>query len=71
MRGKDYIEKLIAQQENRYFKKFAFERGQYHQCIPNPRIENQMITVQLVYRLTDAVDKNTNDDDAANAFSEG
>ena len=30
MKGSDYIEKLIKQQEDRYQKKFAFERGQFH-----------------------------------------
>ena len=50
MNGKEFVKKLIQQQEDRYHKKFAFERGQYHQCIPNPMKEKQMITVQLVTR---------------------
>ena len=51
MRGHEFVKKLIEQQESRYHKKFAFERGVYHQCIPNPQKEEQMITVQLVSRF--------------------
>ena len=29
-------------------KKFPFEKGQFHQCIPNPYRENEFITVMLV-----------------------
>ena len=50
MTGEQYVKALVEQQESRYQKKFAFERGQYHQCIPNPQNEKQMITVQLVTR---------------------
>ena len=45
MTGEQYVKALVEQQESRYQKKFAFERGQYHQCIPNPQNEKQMITV--------------------------
>lgn len=31
-------------------KKFPFEKGQYHQCIPNPYLPNEFITVMLVDR---------------------
>ena len=55
MKGKDFVKALIQQQEERYQKKFAFERGQYHQCIPNPQKETQMITVQLVDRVLEAL----------------
>ena len=51
LEGKEFITELINQQEDRYHKKFAFERGQYHQCIPNPLNANQMITVQMVMRV--------------------
>ena len=53
-KGKEFVKKLIQQQENRYHKKFAFERGHYHQCIPNPKNDgtmDEMITVQLVTRV--------------------
>ncbi len=55
MKGSEYIEKLIKQQEDRYQKKFAFERGQFHQCIPNPKNDNQMITVQKVARVLEGL----------------
>ena len=38
--GKEYVADLIKQQEERYQKKFAFERSQFHQSIPNPKVEN-------------------------------
>ena len=56
MHGKEFIKSLIKQQEDRYQKKFAFERGQYHQCIPNPMVANQMITVQIVLRVLDPIE---------------
>ena len=63
MNGKEYIQGLKKQQEDRYQKKFAFERGQYHQCIPNPKKENQMITVQMVTRvLNDLADRKEKDE---------
>ena len=31
-------------------KKFPFEKGQYHQCIPNPHRPDEFITVMLVNR---------------------
>ena len=48
-----FIEKLTRQQAKRYHKKFAFERSQFQQCIPNPdpKRPNEMITVQLVKKI--------------------
>ena len=51
MKGKQFVETTLQQQAQRYHKKFAFERGQYHQCLPNPRNGRQRITVQLVDRV--------------------
>lgn len=47
MNGREYIEKLVGQQMDRYQKKYAFERGMYHQCIPNPNPakKDSLITV--------------------------
>lgn len=36
LKGKDFVKRLIHKHEQHYQKKFPFERGQYHQCIPNP-----------------------------------
>ena len=53
MTRQDYVEHLIKEQKERYNKKFAFERGQFQQCMPNPDPEKkgEMITVQLVQRV--------------------
>ena len=51
MKGKAFIEKTAQQQKDYFEKKFAFERGNYQQCIPNPRNPKQRITVQLVERV--------------------
>ena len=48
--GLDVGEKLLANYERNYMKKFPFEKGQYHQCIPNPDRPNEFITVMLVNR---------------------
>lgn len=56
MNGQEYVRELVKQQESRYHKKFAFERGQYHQCIPNPVNPSQMITVQLVKSMLKGMD---------------
>ena len=59
------------QQEDRYQKKFAFERGQYHQCIPNPQKENQMITVELIARVfNDLADIKKGKDEHEDFFSD-
>ena len=34
--------------DEKFTRKFKFERAQYHQCIPNPAKEKEFITVQLV-----------------------
>ena len=49
-KGKQIIDQMIKQQAERYEKKFSFEKGIYHQCIPNPKNSNQRITVQLIER---------------------
>ena len=43
----EYVENLIKTQEEKYHSKFAFERSQFQQCIPNPdpARPNEMITV--------------------------
>ena len=41
-------ERLLEDYERNYMKKFPFEKGQFHQCIPNPYRENEFITVMLV-----------------------
>ena len=48
--GKDISENLLKHYEENYMKKFPFEKGQFHQCIPNPYIEDEFITVMLVDR---------------------
>ena len=48
--GPGISEKLLENYENNYMKKFPFEKGQYHQCIPNPYRQNEYITVMLVDR---------------------
>ena len=73
MKGRDFVQKLIKQQEDRYHKKFAFERGYYHQCIPNPKKEHQMITVQIVTRQLEGLSKKKGLDqmpDADDAFGD-
>ena len=40
MKSKEFLDGMIKQQQDRYAKKFAFEKGQFHQCIPNPKKEN-------------------------------
>ena len=40
MKSKEFLEGMIEQQQERYAKKFAFEKGQFHQCMPNPKKEN-------------------------------
>ena len=37
-------------------KKFPFEKGQYHQCIPNPYRDNEFITVMLVEKSLEYAD---------------
>ena len=45
LKGDKFIKQTQRLQANRYEKKFTFERGRYIQCIPNPRNDNQRITV--------------------------
>ena len=59
-------------------KKFPFEKGQYHQCIPNPYHEHEFITVMLVeksleyaFKDDEAVNQEFSEDEAVNQeFSE-
>ena len=51
MKGKTFIERTDQHQKEYFEKKFSFEKGQYHQCIPNPCKPDQRITVQLVERV--------------------
>jgi hypothetical protein len=55
LQGKQVVEKLIKTYEKQYAKKYPFEKGQYHQCIPNPLKTEEFITVQLVTRQTQGV----------------
>ena len=43
--------------ETNFQKKFPFEKGAYHQCIPNPIKENEFITVQIVNRTLETMQK--------------
>ena len=51
--SKTFVQDLIKTQEELYHKKFAFARGRFQECIPNPdpMRPNEMITVQLVNRI--------------------
>ena len=49
--GEKFINRIAKEQQKSYQKKFAFEKGKYHQCISNPKNPRQRITVQLVYRV--------------------
>jgi len=53
-----------------YQKKFAFEKGQYHQCIHNPKKEGQMITVQQVEKVLEGWSLNKSDLDEPDKFRE-
>ena len=48
LEGKEIASKLLKSYERNYMKKFPYEKGQFHQCIPNPYRENEFITVMLV-----------------------
>ena len=50
VKGRDVAGKLLDNYERNYMKKFPFEKGQYHQCIPNPYRPDEFITVMLVDR---------------------
>ena len=69
--GREYVDTLINQHEHTYQKKIPFERGQYHQCIPNPRKKNQLITVQLVKQaLTGVPIPDKSDENEVDVFDE-
>ena len=55
LQGNHVVDKLIENYETQYVKKFPFEKGQYHQCIPNPINSDEFITVQLVTRQTESI----------------
>lgn len=61
MTGKQFVDRLIKQQEDRYYKRIPYEKGLYHQCIPHPKKEDQLITLQLVTRVL-AGKKETDDE---------
>ena len=44
--------------DRKYKKKYPFEKSQYHQCMPNPKKENEFITVQWVNRCLTAEKEN-------------
>ena len=48
--GKEIADKLLKDYEKNFQKKFVFEKGAFHQCIPHPSNDNEFITVQLVNR---------------------
>ena len=68
MKGKTFIEKTSHTQKDYFEKKFAFERGQYHQCIPNPLNPNQRITVQFVERVLEETLKNQQSNNMVDQF---
>ena len=45
MTSKQIIDGLMKDNEAQYQKKYAFEKGTYHQCIHNPKNPAQRITV--------------------------
>ena len=47
MTNLDVPTKLIEKNEADFTRKFKFDKAHYHQCIPNPVIENEFITVQI------------------------
>ena len=59
IKGMDVANRLLKNYERNYMKKFPFEKGQYHQCIPNPYRPDEFITVMLVDRSLEStkVDK--------------
>ena len=46
--GSEVAEQIAGLNDEKFTRKFKFERAQYHQCIPNPAKEKEFITVQLV-----------------------
>ena len=44
----DFIKQLKRDYQEHFNRKFAFEKAEYHQCIPNPAIPGGFITVQLM-----------------------
>ena len=47
MNTSDIIDEMIKKDKN-FSKEHKFEKAQYHQCLPNPAKEGEVITVQLV-----------------------
>ena len=45
-----FVKKLKSEYHENYNRKFAFEKAEFHQCIPNPMIPGGFITVQLMSR---------------------
>ena len=46
--GTEIIDKLIQNDKSQFESKRPFMKAQYHQCIPNPKKEGEMISVQLL-----------------------
>jgi hypothetical protein len=62
-KGSNVIKTLLKNFDENYVKKFPFERGQFQQCIPNPRKEDEFITLQIVNRQNLSKDANMNYED--------
>ena len=58
--GEKFINRIAKEQQKSYQKKFAFEKGKYHQCIPNPKNPKQRITVQLIDRVIKEIETTKN-----------
>ena len=43
--SESFIKKLIQYDTEQFMLRVPFERAQYHQCIPNPYLEGELITV--------------------------
>ena len=46
--GQKVVYDMMDKFKEDHLKKFPFERGLFHQCMPNPKDPRQYITVQLV-----------------------
>jgi len=43
--GHQVAQTLLSKHESHYKKMLPYEKGLYHQCLPNPAVENEFITV--------------------------
>jgi hypothetical protein len=46
--GQKIVYDMMDKFKEDHLKKFPFERGLFHQCLPNPKDPKEYITVQLV-----------------------